>query len=159
MPEKDLHEHAEERRLFYVGLTRARIATHIISPISAPSVFASEMLETSMGKHVGIDETKNKKCPMCKSGRILVSQNSKGSYCSNIPLCDFISPRCQKCDNPMEMSGGQQLRFMCPSHPEVHDRACPACTWGIMITKVNSVTGQEFESCHTWVKTRCKGRK
>jgi DNA helicase-4 len=157
MPEKDLHEHSEERRLFYVGLTRARFATHIISPISAPSVFAAEMLEKNMGKHVGIDESKNKKCPVCRSGRILVSQNAKGSYCSNIPLCDFISPRCEKCENPMEMSGGPTLRFVCPKHPEVHFRSCPACSWGVMVPKINSMTGQEFESCHTWVKTRCKG--
>ncbi len=159
MPEKDLHEHAEERRLFYVGLTRARIATHIISPISAPSVFAAEMLEKNMGKHVGIDESKNKKCPVCRSGHILVSKNGKGSHCSNIPLCDFISPKCGKCDTPMEMSGDPALRFICPKHPEVHYHSCPSCSWGVMVPKINAMTGQEFQSCHTWWKTKCKGRR
>jgi len=159
MSEKDVHEHAEERRLFYVGLTRARIATHIISPISAPSLFATEMLEKNWGKHVGIDESKNKRCPFCGSGTILVSKNSKGSYCSNIPLCDFASPVCEKCDNQMEMTGGEKLRYICPSHPEVHYRPCPACSWGVMVSRVNSTTGQTFQSCHTWPRTRCKGRR
>ena len=159
LPEKDSHEHSEERRLFYVGLTRARFATHIISPISAPSVFAIEMLEKNMGEHRGMDESKNSKCPMCHSGRILVSANGKGSYCSNVPHCDFISPRCEKCQVLMEKSDLPTFRFACSTHPEVHYRFCPACSWGVMIHKTNSATGQGFESCHTWAKTGCKGKR
>ena len=157
MPEKDLHEHGEERRLFYVALTRAIREVHLISPIAAPSLFATEMLESLLGKHVGVDSSRNRKCPVCSVGRILVSVNSRGSYCSNIPLCDFRAPKCIECDKPMVMTGNATGRYLCPEHPQKQYRDCYLCDWGVLIPRVNSYTKQEFFSCHTWSKTRCRG--
>jgi DNA helicase-4 len=157
MPDKDLHEHGEERRLFYVALTRALREVHLISPISAPSLFATEMLDRKQGKHIGVDPTKNSKCPVCKVGRILVSANKRGSYCSNIPLCDFRAPKCAECEKPMVMTGNKTGRFICPEHPQMAHRDCHMCDWGVLIPRINSYTNQEFFSCHTWAKTRCKG--
>ena len=154
MPEKDLHQHGEERRLFYVALTRARRETHIISPISAPSLFTLEMLQDNLGVHVGLDSAKNQKCPACKSGRILTSANGHGSYCSNIPLCDFMAPKCLKCEKPMEFIGGVK-RYVCQKHPDAFHKPCPNCSWGVLVPRINSFTNQEFYSCHTWPKTRC----
>ena len=157
MPDKDLYEHSEERRLFYVAVTRALREVHLISPISAPSLFATEMLDRKQGKHVGVDPTKNRKCPVCAVGRILVSANSRGSYCSNIPLCDFRAPKCTECEKPMVMTGNKVGRYLCPDHPQLSYRDCHMCDWGVLIPRVNSFTKQEFFSCHTWSKTRCKG--
>jgi DNA helicase IV len=160
MPEKDLHQHGEERRLFYVALTRARRETHLISPISAPSLFTLEMLEDDLGTHVGLDTSKNQLCPTCKSGRILVSTNGGGSYCSNIPLCDFISPLCAKCQKPMTFTGGKE-RFRCDKHPDDLHKPCSRCEWGVLVPRkyINGRTGNEdvFYPCHTWPKTRCAG--
>lgn len=159
MPEKDLHQHGEERRLFYVALTRARRETHLISPVSAPSLFTLEMLKDNLGVHVGLDTSKNRECPSCRSGRILVSKNAGGSYCSNIPLCDFISPACLKCQKPMTYTGENE-RFRCEKHPDVLHKPCFVCNWGVLIPRKYiskySGTQEEFFSCHTWVKTRCK---
>ena len=157
MPDKDLHEHGEERRLFYVAITRALREVHLISPISAPSLFASEMLDRKQGKHVGIDMTKNRKCPVCKVGRIFVSAKARGSYCSNIPLCDFRAPKCLECEKPMVMTGKKVERYLCPDHPKFSYKDCYVCDWGVLIPRTNSVTKEEFFSCHTWSKTRCKG--
>ena len=160
MPEKDLHQHGEERRLFYVALTRARRETHLISPVSAPSLFTLEMLKDGLGVHVGLDNSKNRECPSCKSGRILVSNNAGGSYCSNIPLCDFMSPACLKCQKPMTYTGGKE-RFRCEKHPDALHKTCFVCDWGVLIPRqyTNKRTGVEevFYPCHTWPKTRCKG--
>ncbi|WP_188857806.1 UvrD-helicase domain-containing protein [Marinobacterium nitratireducens] len=41
----DRFEHAEERRLFYVALTRARSHVYLLCDRAAPSVFARELLE------------------------------------------------------------------------------------------------------------------
>lgn len=162
MPEKDLHQHGEERRLFYVALTRARRETHLISPVSAPSLFTLEMLKDGLGVHVGLDNSKNRECPSCKSGRILVSNNAGGSYCSNIPLCDFMSPACLKCQKPMTYTGGKE-RFRCEKHPDALHKTCFVCDWGVLIPRqyTNKRTGVEevFYPCHTWPKTRCKGVK
>ena len=160
MPGKDLHQHGEERRLFYVALTRARRETHLISPVSAPSLFTLEMLKDGLGVHVGLDNSKNRECPSCKSGRVLVSNNAGGSYCSNIPLCDFISPPCLKCQKPMTYTG-QKERFRCDKHPDALHRPCFVCDWGVLVPRkyMNRRTGIEevFFPCHTWPKTRCKG--
>lgn len=161
MPEKDLHQHGEERRLFYVALTRARRETHLISPVSAPSLFTLEMLKDNLGVHVGLDTSKNRECPSCKSGRILVSKNAGGSYCSNIPLCDFVSPACLKCQKPMTYTGEKE-RFRCEKHPDALHKLCFVCNWGVLIPRKYiskySGTEEEFFSCHTWTKTRCKGK-
>jgi DNA helicase-4 len=161
MPEKDLHQHGEERRLFYVALTRARRETHLISPVSAPSLFTLEMLKDGLGVHVGLDHSKNRECPSCKSGRILVSNNAGGSYCSNIPLCDFMSPTCLKCQKPMTFTGDKE-RFRCEKHPDALQKPCFVCTWGVLIPRkyISKYSGTEetFYSCHTWTKTRCKGK-
>jgi DNA helicase-4 len=161
MPGKDLHQHGEERRLFYVALTRARRETHLISPVSAPSLFTLEMLKDGLGVHVGLDNSKNRECPSCKSGRILVSNNAGGSYCSNIPLCDFISPPCLKCQKPMSYTGEKE-RFRCDKHPDALHKPCFVCGWGVLITRkyISKYSGTEefFFSCHTWTKTRCKGK-
>ena len=161
MPGKDLHQHGEERRLFYVALTRARRETHLISPVSAPSLFTLEMLKDGLGVHVGLDNSKNRECPSCKSGRILVSNNAGGSYCSNIPLCDFISPPCMKCQKPMTYTGEKE-RFRCDKHPDALHKPCFVCDWGVLIPRkyISKYSGTEevFFSCHTWTKTRCKGK-
>ena len=161
MPGKDLHQHGEERRLFYVALTRARRETHLISPVSAPSLFTLEMLKDGLGVHVGLDNSKNRECPSCKSGRVLVSNNAGGSYCSNIPLCDFISPPCLKCQKPMTYTGEKE-RFRCDKHPDALHKPCFVCDWGVLIPRkyISKYSGTEevFFSCHTWTKTRCKGK-
>jgi DNA helicase-4 len=160
MPEKDLHQYGEERRLFYVALTRARRETHLISPVSAPSLFTLEMLKDGLGVHVGLDHSKNRECPSCKSGRILASNNAGGSYCSNIPLCDFMSPACLKCQKPMTFTGEKE-RFRCEKHPDALHKPCFVCAWGVLIPRkyISKYSGTEeiFYSCHTWTKTHCKG--
>ena len=162
MPEKELHQYGEERRLFYVALTRARRECHLISPLSSPSLFTLELLEGKMGEHVGLAVTENRLCPVCKSGQILASSNGNGSYCSNIPLCDFSPPGCPTCRKPMIIHANDSLRFICSTHSNIRLTSCPVCDWGVLIPKagVNKVTGKEFSfySCHTWSKTRCAGR-
>jgi DNA helicase-4 len=161
MPEKDLHQHGEERRLFYVALTRARQETHLISPISAPSLFTLELLDDQLGVHIGLDLSKNLQCPSCRSGRILVSGNAGGSYCSNLPLCDFSVPNCTKCEKRMTYTSGAE-RFICESHPDTTHRPCFICKWGVLIprnyTNRFSSKPETFYSCHTRPRTGCKGK-
>lgn len=162
MPEKELHQYGEERRLFYVALTRARRECHLISPLSSPSLFTLELLETKMGEHVGLTANEVRLCPVCKCGQVLVSSKGNGSYCSNIPLCDYSPPECPKCRKSMIIHDKDGLRFVCPTHSNIRLTSCPACDWGVLIPRsaANKATGKEFTfySCHTWPKTRCPGK-
>ncbi|MBR6513217.1 MAG: ATP-dependent helicase [Clostridia bacterium] len=52
--ETDIKAYEEERRLFYVGVTRAKNRLHIFSYSTAPSTFTEEFFETS--KQLGTDK-------------------------------------------------------------------------------------------------------
>ena len=83
---------AEERRLFYVALTRTRNEVLLFVP-SVNSLFIDELLTdnnyllTSSGSSL---QTTN--CPYCKTGKLVIRHNSKNATqflgCSHYPDCD-----------------------------------------------------------------------
>ena len=83
----------EERRLFYVALTRARRKVFILTDPARPSVFAKE-LDAESGK-VAL-------CPTCKTGFLV--QRSGGTFmgCDNYPYCTYTvvpgGKLCPKCE-------------------------------------------------------------
>jgi DNA helicase-4 len=106
---------AEERRLFYVALTRTKNRTYLITPNSRPSRFVLELINDYNIPH---DETIAKtildintlKCPKC--GAKLKFENNKNYglplyMCTNDPeICDFMTNskkvladifKCNKC--------------------------------------------------------------
>ena len=86
---------AEERRLFYVSMTRARTGAYLITDSVRPSEFALELCrESSLVRLIGELAWK---CPRCPSGRLLPSQNRGYLRCSNFPHCRHLSPRCPSC--------------------------------------------------------------
>ena len=73
---------AEERRLFYVAITRARHATYLIAERQHPSPFLFEISDE-------LNELYQKLCPRCRSGELLRKGNI--SYCSNFRYgCDYL---------------------------------------------------------------------
>jgi DNA helicase-4 len=62
--EADQFENGEERRLFYVAMTRAKEMLYLIADSSNESKFISE---------IGVEDNQNSniKCPFCKSGNML----------------------------------------------------------------------------------------
>lgn len=109
---------AEERRLFYVALTRTRSQLFILSPNRNASIFVQE-LEQQYAAHIEKDESCLQKkvevqlaCPKCQTGILLerMGTNQKPFLgCSNFPRCDVtrdISIKdeqvmCQKCEGYM----------------------------------------------------------
>lgn len=96
-------EFAEERRLFYVALTRTKntvalISTTSISP-KPSSPFVDELKSDDRGQHILIaslpdspDEWSPTLCPACGSGRLVVRTNEETGHqflgCTNYPHCD-----------------------------------------------------------------------
>ena len=64
LSEIDTFEYSEERRLFYVAITRARKHTFVMYNENMPSVFVTEMTEN--------DDKQQMICPVCKKGRFKV---------------------------------------------------------------------------------------
>lgn len=94
-------EFAEERRLFYVAITRTKQNVYLVagSPESGngPSPFVEELKSESEG-HVGILQRKGEDlwhpalCPRCGTGRLVVRKNSQTGKnflgCTNYPMCE-----------------------------------------------------------------------
>lgn len=80
----DQYPFAEERRLFYVAITRAKEATYIVADKTRPSQFLFEIFDDVYGD--------NKTCPNCQVGEIVerVGQYGKFYSCSNFKFgCDY----------------------------------------------------------------------
>lgn len=76
LSDADRFDHGEERRLFYVAMTRARESVHFVTDPTFKSTFIDE-LEMKTG------QSPNRKCPRCKRGDIIVkkagtAKNGKG---------------------------------------------------------------------------------
>ena len=69
---------AEERRLFYVALTRARIGAYLITDPVRPSTFVTELLKQFGNlRRLGALAPE---CPRCHRGRLLLKNGSRGQF-------------------------------------------------------------------------------
>jgi len=102
LPQKEAFTDAEERRLFYVAITRAKEKVHIIASKKRVSSFAAELKELEV-KHHGLKKIPLIKCNHC-SGYLFLK---KGYFvCSNEHEgCDFKLKKysCEECKSPMKM--------------------------------------------------------
>ena len=93
MPTADDYPHAEERRLFYVALTRARRGVVMFSVRGRQSVFLQELAAddavtvTDM-KGIPIEEDA---CPACGQGVLVWRSGRYGDFrsCSHYPACTY----------------------------------------------------------------------
>ena len=85
---------AEERRLFYVAITRTKNRTFVLTDNRSPSIFFREFKESESCCFVHIrqnnDESKTH-CPRCKTGELLKVEHDGKSFigCSNYPKCRY----------------------------------------------------------------------
>ena len=95
-------EYAEERRLFYVALTRTKNRVYIVTPRQRPSEFVLEIVRDFPGVAVNgalddqvRDRGEVKHCPVCGYPMQLRYKKSYGLrlwICSNEPeICDFMT--------------------------------------------------------------------
>lgn len=88
----DSYPFAEERRLFYVALTRTKNNTYILAPDKKMSPFVEELIKNYNLKYDFLTTQKpiidNPNCPKCKKGYLVLR---KGNFlgCSNYPMCDY----------------------------------------------------------------------
>ncbi len=85
---------AEERRLFYVAITRTKNRTYVLVDNKNPSPFFKEFSEsTSVFFKSTRRRTSGKqtKCPLCKTGDLLKVEHDGKSFvgCSNFPRCRY----------------------------------------------------------------------
>lgn len=137
LTQADSHPHGEERRLFYVALTRARNRTYLVCETGQDtSEFASELLS---GKEypkevIGVDAQKLT-CRKCSSGTMLLRDGSNGKFygCSNYPLCANTEQTCPKCGKGLLVLEGNK-KYACHLCG-YQQRTCPKCKTGLLMAK------------------------
>lgn len=108
LPSLDAYPHSEERRLLYVGITRAKKKLYIIADATAPSSFITELLAPKYDINIVSEKFKVKyrvifKCPHCKEGYLTMMEGRYGEYyrCSSGYGCPVGKARvCSVCRSP-----------------------------------------------------------
>ena len=106
MSQSDNFEDAEERRLFYVALTRTKDKIFLLASKNQISCFVDELLTDNKDKifEIGASSEEFEECEVCKTG-ILIKRKDRNEHwfygCSNFPLCDHtqslkMCPTCGK---------------------------------------------------------------
>jgi DNA helicase-4 len=97
MPRPETFEFAEERRLFYVALTRASRGVFLLTNSREPSRYIRELSEIA-GENLRFEtldgDTLNQ-CPACRVGHLLERKgrnNSRFLGCNQYPGCDHTQP-------------------------------------------------------------------
>ncbi|WP_065187513.1 UvrD-helicase domain-containing protein [Shewanella woodyi] len=108
LPSLDSFPHSEERRLMYVGLTRAKKKSYIIANPTAPSEFVAELLAPKYELNIASKTFQEKyrkifKCPNCEGGYLRLIKGQFGEFysCSTGLGCQVGKARvCLKCKAP-----------------------------------------------------------
>ena len=125
----DSYKHAEERRLFYVAITRTKNRTFVLTDNKNPSPFINEFVESKSVCFVSIRNKTNENqtyCPCCKTGHLLKVVHDGKSFvgCSNYPKCKYTLRDATILLNP---------------------KKCPAC--GGFLVKRRGPNGHWFVGC------------
>lgn len=91
----DSYDHAEERRVFYVAITRAKRASYVLYDKQYPSLFVTEM-----GGVQTADVNNKKVCPRCGSGSLMFA---KDGYAKNGHFYTVLRCTNKACDLQGEM--------------------------------------------------------
>lgn len=133
MPAPDPYPFAEERRLFYVAMTRARKQVRFYTTLAHPSQFLVDLVKNGHLKIEPADGKPLEPCPQCENGVLLLRPGKYGGFhgCSRFPACDFTRdvPR-QAGGQPPRPGGSQRIRV-----PVRAGDQCPVCRHGVIQQK------------------------
>jgi DNA helicase-4 len=136
-PEEDAFQNAEERRVMYVAMTRARHTLTILASNARPSPFVTELRkDPTYGISTGpVAEHEAHVCGEC-DGRLLgvTGQDGRIWYrCEHVQHCGNLLPACLSCgtDLPRHAESTLEVRCVCgASYP-----TCPKCEDGWLLER------------------------
>ncbi len=125
LPKGERYPLAEERRIWYVALTRAKKATIVLSTPSGTSPFVEEM---TVSRHV-----EDFLCPTCHRPLVSAHVGDKEILrCPNYPYCDYVLHR-------------PELAY--------REKKCPRCG-DYLVKRVSQKTGDPFLGCNRYPRCR-----
>jgi DNA helicase-4 len=133
---EDDYDFAEERRLFYVALTRTRNRSYILAPETGFSPFMEDLVKCNAAKPVILKSCNGIfdgiECPKCATGRLVPRDNKAdgGSFmgCTHYPHCDYTvssfvkekTIKCSRCGGfllPRTNRQTQETFLGCSNYP------------------------------------------
>ena len=137
LPEAETFSFAEERRLFYVAVTRARRGAYLVTNSSRPSGFVTELVSLaprvrSLGE---LWSGSANPCPQCESGMLVASQSRRTHRCSNYPYCDYLAPLCSVCGVGYVTVKHRYVRCTTPGCDGPEACPSPECDQGILVRR------------------------
>ncbi|TLU61215.1 helicase IV [Thalassotalea litorea] len=133
LPSLDSFRHSEERRLLYVGLTRAREKSYIIADPTSPSAFVTELLDPKFEINIASEAfqasfRESFKCPHYATGFYRKVRGQYGDFyaCSTGRGCKVVKARaCTNCGYP---SIDKQNESVCNNSSCQHTfKTCEQC--------------------------------
>ena len=174
LPENEKFVHAEERRLFYVAVTRARRGVFLFAPSGEASAFIREIDPASgfgvrenaapYARYVaseGGHDARTFVCPACKGWTIRKMQRKDGGEfygCTNHPMCNGSLPECHECGRPVPVaqpSHANKDKHVCECGEEYE--ICPRCNEGVLTRRDGPYS--TFWGCSRFAKTDCRYRR
>lgn len=148
MPAPDTFPFAEERRLFYVAMTRARRQVRFFTVNGKPSQFLVELARTKDIVIEAMEDEAAEPCPKCQRGVLVLRRGPYGEFqsCSRIAQCDF--------KRNIGRSGGT-IAERRPKLAAKAGEACPVCKRGRMVSKRGKFG--VFLSCSRWPDCDARG--
>ncbi|TAZ22108.1 helicase IV [Rhizobium ruizarguesonis] len=156
-PEEEAFENAEERRLMYVAMTRARHTMTVVASNSRPSPFVTELREDpayGIATAPGVDD-EQLACGEC-GGRLLRTrgQDQRNWFrCEHVQHCGNFVPACPACDLSLPRRAEGSLESSCRCGHQYP--SCQECKDGWMIER--SGRYGRFLSCVRF--PACQGRQ
>ncbi len=144
-PEK--HPNAEERRLFYVALTRAKRKVFLLTERTR-SAFVSELITSNYDVVTfGHQLNQDNQCPICIEGQMGLKSGPTGTFygCSNFPYCNHTQSVCPSCNIGLFRKIDET--FVCQECGHELE-ICPRCKKG-QIRKKHGKNGLFF-GCSNW---------
>ena len=152
LAQSETYPNAEERRVFYVALTRAKEAVFLIADRVSTSSFITELEEIDLELGLfGATATTQVECPDCVTGRMIRRDSTTHGVffsCSHYPHCKFSMNACSECGEGLLVKVEEQNVFECSNDECLHhEEICPSCGTGRLTVRVNRQSRQEFLGC------------
>ncbi len=159
LPYKEEFRYAEERRLFYVSLTRAKDHIFLLVDKNNPSCFVRELEVDYPDKIVSIN--KPRFCNECDLG-VLKKKVSKYDvalfyyFCSNIDGCGYLEMTCPICKDGLVKKINNYTHQCDNKVCKQNFKSCRDCDHGFLVERMNAKSGRRFYGCSSFSITGCR---